>query len=215
MPSAVRCCASGFSSPHRSSSSRWCSPSRCGTFSRSTRPPSSRSSWRAWQRAVTPVALGALLGYQRFYTVATLYVLPFALRLGLVVATALAGYRLGGAAVATFLSAVVTCLVAVWLLRARLTGAAASARPALTPFLRYLRPVFVGLLGIALLDRRSPRRSRPLRSHGRRRIRGRVRLRPGGVLPARDDSRRRLPANRGTAGPWRGRRATSSAARSS
>jgi O-antigen/teichoic acid export membrane protein len=100
---------------------------------------------------VTPVALGALLGYQRFYTVATLYVLPFALRLALVAATALGGYRLGGAAAATLLSAVVTGLVAVWLLREPLTRGARGARPTLTPFLRYLWPVFVGLLGIALL----------------------------------------------------------------
>jgi hypothetical protein len=100
---------------------------------------------------VTPIALGALLGYQRFYAVATLYVLPFALRLAIVAVTAVAGYRLGGAALATFLSAVATALVAVWLIRSRLAGAARSARPALAPFLRYVWPVFVGLLGIALL----------------------------------------------------------------
>ena len=98
-----------------------------------------------------PIAFGALLGYQRFYAVGALYVLPFALRLALVAATATAGYRLGGAATAIFVSAVVTALVAVWLLRGRLARATRSARPALTPFLQYLWPVFVGLLGIALL----------------------------------------------------------------
>ncbi len=98
-----------------------------------------------------PIALGALLGYQRFYAVGMLYVLPFALRLAVVAGTALVGYRLGGAVAATFVSAVVTALVALWLLRTRLTRAAHSTRPALAPFLRYLWPVFVGLLGIALL----------------------------------------------------------------
>ena len=100
---------------------------------------------------VTPVAIGALLGYQRFYAVALLSVLPFALRLLIVAVSAAAGYRLGGAAAATLVSAVATALIAISLIRARLTRAARSARPALTPFLRYLWPVFVGLLGIALL----------------------------------------------------------------
>ena len=98
-----------------------------------------------------PIALGALLGYQRFYVVGALFVLPFAIRLAVVAVAALAGYRLGGAAFATFVSAVLTAGTAVWLLRARLARAAHSARPALAPFLHYLWPVFVGLLGIALL----------------------------------------------------------------
>jgi O-antigen/teichoic acid export membrane protein len=100
---------------------------------------------------VTPIAVGALLGYQRFYAVATLSALPFALRLVIVAVSAALGYRLGGAAAATFVSAVATALIAIWLIRARLTGAARSTRPVLAPFLRYLWPVFVGLLGIALL----------------------------------------------------------------
>ena len=101
---------------------------------------------------VTPIAIGALLGYQRFYAVALLSVLPFALRLVVVAGTAVAGYRLGGAATATFLSAVVTALVAaIWLIRTRLARGARSARPALSPFLRYLVPVVVGLIGIAAL----------------------------------------------------------------
>jgi O-antigen/teichoic acid export membrane protein len=98
-----------------------------------------------------PITLGALLGYQRFYAVGALYVLPFAIRLAVVAGAAIAGYRLGGAAFATFASAVVTAGTAIWLLRTRLARAAHSARPALAPFLRYLWPVFVGLLGIALL----------------------------------------------------------------
>ena len=100
---------------------------------------------------VAPIAFGALLGYQRFYAVGALYVLPFAVRLVVVAVATVAGHRLGGAAFATFVSAVVTAGVAVWLLRARLFRAARSARPALAPFLGYLWPVFVGLLGIALL----------------------------------------------------------------
>jgi O-antigen/teichoic acid export membrane protein len=100
---------------------------------------------------VTPIALGALLGYQRFYAVAMLSALPFALRLVIVAVSAAVGYRLGGAAAATFIAAVATALISIWLIRGRLTRAAGSARPALAPFLRYLWPVFVGLLGIALL----------------------------------------------------------------
>ena len=100
---------------------------------------------------VTPIALGELLGYQRFYAVAVLYVLPVASRLVIVAGAAVAGYRLGGAAAATSLSALAAASVAIWLLRARLANARQRARPALAPFLRYLWPVFVGLLGIALL----------------------------------------------------------------
>jgi O-antigen/teichoic acid export membrane protein len=100
---------------------------------------------------VVPIAIGALLGYQRFYAVAVLSVVPFALRLVIVAALALAGYRLGGAASATLLSTVATALIAIWLIRPRLARAVRSSRPALGPFLRYLWPVFVGLLGIALL----------------------------------------------------------------
>jgi hypothetical protein len=98
-----------------------------------------------------PIALGALLGYQRFYAVAALYVLPFVVRLAVVLLAAAAGYGLGGAVTATFVAAVVTAAAAISLLRGRLAQAARRSRPALRPFLRYLWPVFVGLLGIALL----------------------------------------------------------------
>jgi hypothetical protein len=98
-----------------------------------------------------PISFGVLLGYQRFAVVAALYVLPFAVRLALLAVAAAAGYRLGGAVVATAASALATAAVALWLVRAPLMRAARSARPSLTPFLRYLWPVFVGLLGIAVL----------------------------------------------------------------
>ena len=100
---------------------------------------------------VTPIASARSSAISASTRSRLLYVLPFALRLVVVAGTAVAGYRLGGAATATFLSAVVTALIAIWLIRTRLAQGAQSARPALTPFLRYLWPVFVGLLGIALL----------------------------------------------------------------
>ncbi len=98
-----------------------------------------------------PVALGVLLGYERFYAVAGLYVLPFAIRLALLAAAAWAGYRLGGAVVAIAASAIATAGTALWLVREPLERAARTVRPSVTPFLRYLWPVFVGLLGIAVL----------------------------------------------------------------
>jgi O-antigen/teichoic acid export membrane protein len=98
-----------------------------------------------------PISFGVLLGYQRFTVVAALYVLPFAVRLALLAVAAAAGYRLGGAVVAIAASALVTAGAALWLVRAPMARAARSVRPPLTPFLRYLWPVFVGLLGIAVL----------------------------------------------------------------
>jgi O-antigen/teichoic acid export membrane protein len=98
-----------------------------------------------------PIAIGVLQGYQRFPAVAALYVLPFALRLLLLVLGVSAGYRLGGAIFATVVAAVTSGAIAVALLREPLKRGARVARPALGPFLRYLFPVVVGLLGIAVL----------------------------------------------------------------
>jgi O-antigen/teichoic acid export membrane protein len=98
-----------------------------------------------------PIAMGVLQGYQRFHAVAAMYVVPFALRLLLLALAAWAGYRLGGAVLAAVAGGIASAVVAVALLRAPLRRGAGVARPALAPFLRYLWPVVVGLIGIAVL----------------------------------------------------------------
>jgi len=98
-----------------------------------------------------PVAMGVLQGYERFHAVAALFVLPFALRLGLFAVAAWAGFRLSGAVFAAVAGGIATALVAVALLREPLRRGARAARPALRPFFRYLWPVVVGLIGIAVL----------------------------------------------------------------
>jgi hypothetical protein len=100
---------------------------------------------------VLPVAMGVLQGYERFHAIAALFVLPFALRLGLLAVAAWAGFRLGGAVFAVVAAAIAAALVAVALLREPLRRGARAARPALGPFFRYLWPVVVGLIGIAVL----------------------------------------------------------------
>jgi O-antigen/teichoic acid export membrane protein len=98
-----------------------------------------------------PIATGVLQGYQRFHSIALLYVLPFALRLGFLALLAWVGYRLGGALFAAVAGGVVSTVVAIGLLRETLRRGAQTARPAFGPFLRYLWPVVVGLIGIAVL----------------------------------------------------------------
>jgi O-antigen/teichoic acid export membrane protein len=97
-----------------------------------------------------PVALGVLQGSQRFRALAAMYVVPFVARLGLLAIAAAAGYRLGGALLANAVSAVGGTVLAFALAKKGL-GVSARARADLKPFLRYLGPVAVGLVGIALL----------------------------------------------------------------
>jgi len=100
---------------------------------------------------VLPAGLGVLQGYERFHAIAALYVLPFALRLGLLAVAAWAGFRLAGAVFAAVAGGIATAFVAVALLREPLRRGARAMRPALGPFFRYLWPVVVGLIGIAVL----------------------------------------------------------------
>ncbi len=100
---------------------------------------------------VLPVSLGVLQGYQRFGSVAILYVLPFALRLALFVPIALAGFRLGGAMYAAVFAGIVSAAFAVTLIEQPLRRGARVARPALRPFFVYLGPVVLGVIGIAVL----------------------------------------------------------------
>jgi O-antigen/teichoic acid export membrane protein len=100
---------------------------------------------------VWPAALGVLQGYQRFHALAAMYVAPLALRVVVLAAVAAAGYRLGGAVLAASVGAVAGVGLAFLLVRGPLRRGAAGVRPDLRPFLRYLGPVAVGLIGIALL----------------------------------------------------------------
>jgi O-antigen/teichoic acid export membrane protein len=100
---------------------------------------------------VFPAAAGVLQGSQRFQALALLYVLPFILRLVLLAVVASAGFRLGGAVLATVAATIVGTLVAVALIREPLRRGSGFSSPSLRPFLRYLAPVAVGLVGIALL----------------------------------------------------------------
>jgi O-antigen/teichoic acid export membrane protein len=98
-----------------------------------------------------PVALGVLQGQQRFGAVAALYLLPSVLRLALFLPLAWVGFRLGGAVYATVAAGIAASAAALGLLLEPLRQGARLARPALHRFLRYLAPVVVGLLGIAVL----------------------------------------------------------------
>ena len=77
--------------------------------------------------------------------------LPWLVRLVILGIAAAAGYRLGGAAFATLVGAVAATALALILIRDWLRGADALPRSELMTFLRYLWPVAVGLVGIALL----------------------------------------------------------------
>ncbi len=100
---------------------------------------------------VFPVAMGVLQGLQRFSALAFLYVAPWLIRLVLLAIVAAFGYRLGGAMFATFVAAVATTWLALLQIRDPLQGAGKLPRHELLTFLRYLWPVAVGLVGIALL----------------------------------------------------------------
>ncbi|MGH3016810.1 MAG: hypothetical protein ACRDLU_00365 [Gaiellaceae bacterium] len=98
-----------------------------------------------------PVAMGVLQGSQRFHALAAMYVLPFLLRLVLFAGAAAAGFGLGGAVFAIVFAAIAGTAIAVALVRHTLRRGSSATRPSLVPFLRYLGPVVVGLVGIALL----------------------------------------------------------------
>ena len=100
---------------------------------------------------VYPATIGVLQGHQRFHALAAMYVAPLVVRLVLLAVLAAAGYRLGGAVFATMVGAIFGVLLALLLIREPLRRGSAGPRPDLRPFLRYLGPVAVGLVGIALL----------------------------------------------------------------
>jgi O-antigen/teichoic acid export membrane protein len=101
---------------------------------------------------VFPVAMGVLQGRQRFHALGALFIAPFVVRLALLAGMAAAGYRLGGAVFATVASALAGTVLVLALIRDSLSGGDSRAQiPDLRPFLRYLGPVFVGVIGIALL----------------------------------------------------------------
>jgi O-antigen/teichoic acid export membrane protein len=100
---------------------------------------------------VFPAAMGVLQGRQRFHALAALYIVPVVARLVLLAVVASAGYRLGGAVFATVVGSIAAAGVAVVLIAEPLQRGGRVRRPNLRPFLRYLAPVGVGMIGIALL----------------------------------------------------------------
>jgi len=100
---------------------------------------------------VFPVALGVLQGHQRFNALASLYVIPWFIRLAILGVVAAAGYRLGGAVFSMLAAALVSMAIAYVLIRPGLHGAEKLSRADLKSFLVFLWPVVVALVGIALL----------------------------------------------------------------
>src|SRR5206468_3333374 len=90
-------------------------------------------------------------GQQRFSELAALYVFPWVVRLVVLGIAAAAGYRLGGAVFAVLAGALASMVLAFLLIRETLRGSDKLPRAELLTFLRYLWPVAVGLIGIALL----------------------------------------------------------------
>ncbi|MFL5950834.1 MAG: lipopolysaccharide biosynthesis protein [Gaiellaceae bacterium] len=99
---------------------------------------------------VFPAAQGVLQGAQRFGALSMLYVVPFVLRLVALGIAAALGYRLGGAVFATVVGSMTGVAIALAYVRETVRSPSAAA-PSLRPFLRYLGPVVIGLVGIALL----------------------------------------------------------------
>jgi O-antigen/teichoic acid export membrane protein len=100
---------------------------------------------------VYPIALGVVQGRQRFRALAVTSTAPMVARLALFVALAAAGMRLYGALGAVALAGLLAVVLGLAAIRGPLARGRAVAAPPLRPFLRYLGPVAVGLLGIALL----------------------------------------------------------------
>ncbi len=100
---------------------------------------------------VFPLAMGVLQGLQRFQALASLYIVPWVIRLLVLGIGAAAGYRLGGAVLATLVGTVATTALALALIEEPLRGSGTLPRAELLTFLRYLWPVAVALIGIALL----------------------------------------------------------------
>jgi O-antigen/teichoic acid export membrane protein len=99
---------------------------------------------------VSPVAIGVIQGSQRFRALAVTYVAPVVLRLAFFGVLAAAGLRLGGAVLASVLGGLAGTALAFWLIRGQLGGTRVSTWDR-REFLRYLGPVAIGLIGIALL----------------------------------------------------------------
>lgn len=98
-----------------------------------------------------PVAMGVLQGRQRFLALAVLYVFPYVVKLAFLLVAAALGYRLGGAILAIVVGAVAGTALAIALIREPLRRGVGAPRSELGAFLRYLGPVALGLIGIALL----------------------------------------------------------------
>jgi O-antigen/teichoic acid export membrane protein len=100
---------------------------------------------------VFPLAMGVLQGLQRFTALASLYIVPWVIRIVILGLASAAGYRLGGAVFATLVATLGTTALAFAMIREPLRGSGTLSPAELRRFLRYLWPVAVALVGIALL----------------------------------------------------------------
>ncbi len=98
-----------------------------------------------------PITTGVLQGFQRFGAVAGMIVAPFALRIVVLIGATWAGLHLGGVVFAAVAGGIAATAIAIWLVKEPIARGARVAAPDIRPFLSYLWPVVVGLVGIAVL----------------------------------------------------------------
>jgi O-antigen/teichoic acid export membrane protein len=99
---------------------------------------------------LSPAALGILQGQQRFVALAAVSFAPFAVRVAVLGLVALAGATVAGATGAVLASAIAGLGLVLLAVREAVPRPAAAAPP-LRPFLHYLAPVMVGLIGVSVL----------------------------------------------------------------
>ena len=99
---------------------------------------------------LTPAALGILQGRQRFNALAAVTFAPFVVRLAVLGLVALWGATVAGAAGAVLASALAGLALGLGEVRGAI-GKPDAIPPRLEPFLRYLVPVVVGLIGMSVL----------------------------------------------------------------
>jgi O-antigen/teichoic acid export membrane protein len=100
---------------------------------------------------LAPVALGIVQGAQRFGVLAAITFAPFVVRVGVLAVAALVGWGLVGAIGAVVISTLAGLGLALAAARPLMTAPRSSAGAPLRPFLTYLGPVVIGLIGVSIL----------------------------------------------------------------
>ena len=98
-----------------------------------------------------PAGLGVIQGQQRFGALAGCSFLPFAVRVAVLAVLAAVGIELLGVVAAVVLSSLVGVTLALVLVAPWIRKARPLRFGALHPFLRYLAPVVLGLIGMTIL----------------------------------------------------------------